>query len=529
MVSNISKVTEKLLVLASRLEKQADSTTAPLTSVQSSGTNSQGASTSLSSESTIDIISQAVVKALNEAHRPEGCMHYNQAEEEKKTNERMVKIGEEVVVNTMSVLQESVHKSIDNSLPIIQDEIRDEIRDSTAALRKLITAPSREFSGETAMAVNTLLTPKFDSMISLVKQLAVLTEVSSMSPANTALGDPATETSSAYKVLQDILQSIHNMQYEISKGYEILNSLFVEVYTIIARESRKENEKEAKARGYFRNLRAFKEFFHKEALENESVPAVEQVLNYLETTSQLHAIFESHFNENGGDTTILEEENEAQNGETESLAEEAQDESSERKAPHEQVIHAECAAVAVQEHYESIEEVEESQIEMAKALSIMEYIPDGKPPALPEDEFKKQQALAMEQESLERQLRNEEEDKIRQEVEAMGISTVPSSQQSKQDDEEEVIPSTPKQRNEPTIVTPKDPPKHTEIIVDTEREISNLTAPSAVMAGPNPEAPYETDESTVTSEITEQVDHTSVASATRAMPPRSCKKTKSSQ
>jgi hypothetical protein len=91
MVSNISKVTEKLLVLASRLEKQADSTTAPLTSVQSSGTNLQGASTSLSSESTIDIISQAVVKALNEDHRPEGCMYYNQAEDEKKANERRLK------------------------------------------------------------------------------------------------------------------------------------------------------------------------------------------------------------------------------------------------------------------------------------------------------------------------------------------------------------------------------------------------------------------------------------------------------
>eukprot|EP00956_Cyclotella_meneghiniana_P041207 scaffold218830_cov66-Cyclotella_meneghiniana.AAC.1 len=320
------------------------------------------------------------------------------------------------------------------------------------------------------------------------------------------------------------------MQYEINKGYEILNSLFVEVYTIIARESRKENEKEAKARGYFRNLRAFKEFFHKEALENESVPAVEQVLNYLETTSQLHTIFELHFNENGGDTTIPEEENEAQNGETESLAEEAQDESSERKAPHEQEIHSKCVAVAVQEHYESIEEAEESQIEMAKTPSIMEYIPNSKPPALPKDEFKKQQALAMEQESLECQLRNEEEDKIRQEIEAMGISTFPSSTQSKQDNKEEVIPCTPKQRNNPTIVTPKDPPKHVEeIIVDTEREVSNLTTPSAVMAGPNPEAPYETDESTVTSEIAGQTDHTSVASATRAMPLRSCKKTKSYQ
>jgi hypothetical protein len=161
----------------------------------------------------------------------------------------------------------------------------------------------------------------------------------------------------------------------------------------------------------------------------------------------------------------------------------------------------------------------------------MECIPDGKPPALPEDEFKKQQALAMEQESLECQLRNEEEEKIRQEVEAMGISTVPSSPQSKQDDEEEVIPGTPKQQNEPTIVTPKDPPKQhiEEIIVNTEREVSNLTAPSAVMAGPNPEAPYETDESTVTSEIAEQVDHTLVASATRAMSLRSCKKTKSFQ
>jgi regulator of PEP synthase PpsR (kinase-PPPase family) len=100
--------------------------------------NSQGASTSLSSESTIEIISQAVLKALKEAHHPDGCMHYNQDEDEKKANKRMVKIGEEVVVNTMSVLQESVHKSINNNLPIIQDGIRGEIRDSLKAMQKLI-------------------------------------------------------------------------------------------------------------------------------------------------------------------------------------------------------------------------------------------------------------------------------------------------------------------------------------------------------------------------------------------------------
>jgi hypothetical protein len=215
------------------------------TTVLTTRSNSQGASTSLSSESTIEIISQAVLKALKEAHCPDGCMHYNQDEDEKKANERMVKIGEEVVVNTMSVLQESVHKSIDRNLPIIQDEIRGEIRDSTKAMQKLISAPTREFSGETAMAVNTLLSPKLESMISMIKQVALLVEVASLSPQHSALGDAVSETTSAYKILNDILQSHRTMQYEISKGYEVLNSLVVDMQATIERESQKENEKES--------------------------------------------------------------------------------------------------------------------------------------------------------------------------------------------------------------------------------------------------------------------------------------------
>jgi hypothetical protein len=201
----------------------------------------------------------------------------------------------------MSVLQESVRKSIDNNLPIIQDGIRGEIRDSTKAMQKLISAPTREFSGETAMAVNTLISPKLESMISMIRQVALLVEVASLSPQHSALGDAASETTSSYKILNDILQSHRNMQYEISKGYEVLNSLVMDMQATIEREGRKENEKESQLQGYFRNVKSFKQLFRNESLESNSQMAVEQVLNYIETTSQLHAQLEMHISEYGGD------------------------------------------------------------------------------------------------------------------------------------------------------------------------------------------------------------------------------------
>jgi hypothetical protein len=192
------------------------------------------------------------------------------------------------------------------------------------------------------------------------------------------------------------------------------------------------------------------------------------------------------------------------------------------------VLVAECIVVAVQDHYKSVEAEEEEQIKIAKALSIMDQIPEdktpeGKIPALSEEDFKKQQQFAKDQESLERQLRNQEDEKIE-----MGISTDPIPLPLKSNENEE-IPGTPEQKHEPTIVTPKDLSNAyaEEIILNDDREVSILTAPSAVLAGPNSEASHESDVSTVTSDIVEQsVNQPSVASATRAMPPRSCKKSK---
>jgi hypothetical protein len=67
-----------------------------------------------------------------------------------------------------------------------------------------------------------------------------------------------------------------------------------------------------------------------------------------------------------------------------------------------------------------------------------------------------------------------------------------------------------------------------EIICNDEAEVSNLTAPT-VLAGASSEISHQTDQSTVTSEIEQAAEQPSSASATRAMPPRSCKKTKSTQ
>jgi hypothetical protein len=535
-MSNLSKATEKLLGVAELLLQRLESPTAPLTTIQTES-NSQGASTSLTSESSIGIIKQAVLQALQEAK--------NQDEDEKRVNERMVKIGEEVVVNTMSVLQESVHKSIDNNLPVLQEEIRDQIRDSTKALQKLISAPTRQFSGETAMAVNTLISPKLEAMVNMLKQVALLVEVASMSPKNSALGDALSETSSAYKILNDILHANRHMQYEISKGYEALNSLVVEVHETIARENRKEIEKESKLRGFVRNVKVFKELFCKETLESSRQDAIEHVLNYIETTSQLHAQLELQVAEpQGDDEDSIEEEPVATVPDLKSPPEnkaavhaepEKEVNITEGPASEEEVMVAECVVVTVRDHFESAEAEEEEQIEIAKVLSIMEQlsekdISEDKIPALSDDEFRKLQQAAADQESLDRQRRDQEEEQIRREIEEMGISTDLSPSPRKND--EEALLNTPKQKLEPIVVTPKEPHNaHVgEIIFQDDREVSNLTAPSAVLAGPSPEASHESDESTVTSDKVEPtVDQSSVASATRAMLPRSCKKTKLSQ
>jgi hypothetical protein len=66
----------------------------------------------------------------------------------------------------------------------------------------------------------------------------------------------------------------------------------VNVQETIARENRKETEKESKLRGFVRNVKVFKELFRKETLESSRQDAVEHVLNYIETTYQLHAQLE---------------------------------------------------------------------------------------------------------------------------------------------------------------------------------------------------------------------------------------------
>jgi hypothetical protein len=272
---------------------------------------------------------------------------------------------------------------------------------------------------------------------------------------------------------------------------------------------------------------------------------VGHILNYIETTAQLHAQLELQVAEpQADDEDSIEEDPVAappdrkpppEHKATESIVPEAGVSPTEGPASEEEAMVAECVAIAVQDHFESAEAEEEEQIELAKALSIMEQLPEAnvsedKIPALPDEEFKKQQQLASDQEYLDRQRRDQEDEQIRQEIEAMGISIDPSPSPHKK--EENAFPDTPKQKVEPTVVTPKEPHStHVgEIVFQDDREVSNLTAPSAVLAGPSSEASHESDESTVTSEnVEETVDQPSVASATRAMPPRSCKKTKPSQ
>jgi hypothetical protein len=101
------------------------------------------------------------------------------------------------------------------------------------------------------------------------------------------------------------------------------------------------------------------------------------------------------------------------------------------------------------------EDEEEAQIEIAKALSVLDLIPDGKPPALPREEYEKQKQLAQEQESLENELKEQVkqqmEEKLRQvdqEFSPQGTLTPP-----KEAEEEEEVPGTPDQVKNLIIVT----------------------------------------------------------------------------
>jgi hypothetical protein len=248
MMANMNMMTEKLMAAVERLNSHLESATAPLTMVMTTGTNSQGASTSLSSETTLELMAQATMKALKEACLPGGCLHPNVVERG-RADARMEHLREKELMQLLSVIQDTVDHSIYNSMPNFKEEVRNELRDSSAALRKLITAPAREFHGEMAMAVDTVLSPKFDTMSTLIKRVAILAETATSFPPGSALGDSVSETTPVYKLLSSILMAVRENQYQMSKGYDLVNSMYQDIQTTIARECRKDGEREAEIRG----------------------------------------------------------------------------------------------------------------------------------------------------------------------------------------------------------------------------------------------------------------------------------------
>jgi hypothetical protein len=279
---------------------------------------------------------------------------------------------------------------------------------------------------------------------------------------------------------------------------------------------------------------------------------VESVLEYLEISNALQARLKMHFTENG----VLNPDDDESSASTEKSTGVQNDESNvdgenhrkeneansepkpevqapRRKDPPETIImEAECVMVSGQNENITAEE-EEEQIELAKALSIMDQIPEGKPPALSDEEYEKQRRLAQEQESLENELRQQANEELEEKLQQVERDFLQRGQMTppKETDEEEEVPGTPNQTKNPTVVTPKEPSKlRDEIICNDDREVSNLTAPT-VLAGVSSEATHPSDVSTVTSKDGTAADQpmSATASATRAMPPRSCKKTRSTQ
>jgi hypothetical protein len=172
-----------------------------------------------------------------------------------------------------------------------------------------------------------------------------------------------------------------------------------------------------------------------------------------------------------------------------------------RKNPPEQegLSEAYCELAAQEEtaeedHKSALEQVEEAQVAIAIARSLDLGSKDSKPPALSDKELQKRRQLADQQKSLEDELQRKEEEQWNRDAAELGITPFVAAKQDvsqKPPDtpapkpKEEEVPGTPQLKVAPIIVTPKEV-KESELgvlIYEEQVEVSNLTAPTTVMAG----------------------------------------------
>jgi hypothetical protein len=95
----------------------------------------------------------------------------------------------DAIEHTTPIMQEAVRESVEEGSTHIQETVLTSIQDTTAALLRIITNPSKEHAGKIANIKKAHLAPQFETLAQAITRIAVLTEVSTLSPEHSALGN----------------------------------------------------------------------------------------------------------------------------------------------------------------------------------------------------------------------------------------------------------------------------------------------------------------------------------------------------
>jgi hypothetical protein len=503
-------------------------------------------------------LADAMYVALERAHKEEGFLYHSA----RADSEAMVQVLKDALDCTTPVVQESVRESIEEGSVHLQQTVQESIQDTTTALLRMITNPSKEHAGEIAMITKDHLAPYFETMTKAMTRIATVAEISSHSPENAAMGDAQSGIASAYTLLQDIKQTMRLILFQISRGQDVLNRAVLDVETSLAREQRKDTENRIKIQHHSRRMLQIKNSMLQNVKASPEAERLKPMADLIEESLGLQLSFQEQVDKmfRMGEQELRNEsgysssENNQEDGHNsdDSIEEEEEGSATPRKSPPEdQIIDAQCelATVAEEEDEESaVADVEAAEIELALKMSMQDQ--NTKPSALSEIELAEKKAAEEGEKAQERLIRQMEKAQIDQDI-APFLSTPPPSPTAKagavaedhdgQSDSPKVdknsvtdeiaeVPGTPIQIVAPKVVTPKELKLEVQedemerLITGVQQEVSNLTIPTT-LAGPNADATEESETETVLSgncspkkdktPMPRQIDQESIASRTR--------------
>jgi hypothetical protein len=119
------------------------------------------------------------------------------------------------------------------------------------------------------------LAPILETLWTGFTRIATLIKVATASPEYSALGSAAHGISSMSITLTEIKHAIRSLNCQMSKGYDMFQQMVKDLKTAMASEIRKETEKEAQVRGYFRQLGLMKHIYLRDIPEVAESPQLE--------------------------------------------------------------------------------------------------------------------------------------------------------------------------------------------------------------------------------------------------------------